>query len=1016
MNEFYNKINPDNKLVTYELIDNLEGFGINKIFINKFLNGLWKKPEVMFKILNHSEPREIKTNLGPLVIDNFYTNYLSGNYIENNLLYIITLMIDDEIKKLTDIEQVETFLDNTRCGYILEELQKKADIQLFFKNVIIKTIENIEKLHSFKAIKFNTSKIDELINKLKESHNKNDNKLTYENLNDINNSYCRDDASFKGKNKDEQENFVKNYIPSINIEELEKRSEKALNEKNKDLSEYFQKIIKDIKDSNDYHLYSNDPLMKNLLNTQNSPLTLNFYKSYFLCVINFIDQIINDLLENILLLPYSVKCICKIISVLIKNKFKNISKTEENGFISKFILGRLLIPIISSPSFNALISEFVISDNTINNIKEVNIILKKFFSGNLFKSKGKDVDYTLFNSFFLNRMEKILVFFENATNVNLPLFIEDFINNKLPKDYQYDYFVENKEEIYTNISICFNIHTLNLLLKGYEKCQNTFNKNDEKVSNLQKAYDKIIDAIKNKSLLEIEKLKINYLKEKLEEKKKEKNKEKHNEENIEFFFLNIDKIIEKKYEKLFKIDNKIANFFIDIKELEKQNQSIDEEKMNIINVKNYLCNSIGNYRLLNICDFHKEATTDTIKMLTEIKAYMVLPNFIINNNTIPSNWYIISLLNSLNNLPKEYKENDFEQLFLELKDDINKDINNLDFQRLIIFRNKLKFIDKMNNYYDQVQHLIQNISINETIKRLVEKAHIPVEIEFNYTDEENSKNNKFNIKYSNKSEKFFEDGIKYEDPKKNIYILKTIEAFTIYFPNLAKYQLLQDKNPINILRDLSIPDKIDQYFGIIKERLIKEKILKRENISEVEYVNSYQEKIKDYVMNKIYEKIYPPEPDEKDSKIFRLATIHSWIEPKMLLDNNYIYDNILPDILNQFKLIHQVKTPFKMVKCIDKIFELIYCLVKFNEGNNNKLVGSDDITPILLYIFIKANPFRIYTDLEFVKAFFKDENIIQQLEAAYLFLFNISNDKLKLTLEDYNQRCEAAQKNIDFNV
>ena len=97
MNEFYNKINPDNKLVTYELIDNLEGFGINKIFINKFLNGLWKKPEVMFKILNHSEPREIKTNLGPLVIDNFYTNYLSGNYIENNLLYIITLMIDDDI-------------------------------------------------------------------------------------------------------------------------------------------------------------------------------------------------------------------------------------------------------------------------------------------------------------------------------------------------------------------------------------------------------------------------------------------------------------------------------------------------------------------------------------------------------------------------------------------------------------------------------------------------------------------------------------------------------------------------------------------------------------------------------------------------------------------------------------------------------------------------------------------------------------------------------------------------------
>ena len=238
---------------------------------------------------------------------------------------------------------------------------------------------------------------------------------------------------------------------------------------------------------------------------------------------------------------------------------------------------------------------------------------------------------------------------------------------------------------------------------------------------------------------------------------------------------------------------------------------------------------------------------------------------------------------------------------------------------------------------------------------------------------------------------------------------------------MAQYQLLQDKNPIKILRKLSIPDKINQYFGIIRERLIKGKILEREKISEVEYDNSYQEKIKDYVLNKIYEKIYPPEPDPKDSKIFKLAMIHSWIEPKMLLDNKYIYDNILPDILNQFKLIHQVKNPFKMVKCIDTIFELIHNLVKFNEGNNNKIVGSDDITPIISYIFIKAHPFGIYTDLEFVKAFFENNQLfnmcnIAQIEGAFEFLFNISYDKLKISPEEYKQKCEAAQNNIDFNI
>ena len=49
-----------------------------------------------------------------------------------------------------------------------------------------------------------------------------------------------------------------------------------------------------------------------------------------------------------------------------------------------------------------------------------------------------------------------------------------------------------------------------------------------------------------------------------------------------------------------------------------------KKKKNIIKVKNYLSSCIGNYILLNIADFHKKATSSTIEMLTEIKAYMAL--------------------------------------------------------------------------------------------------------------------------------------------------------------------------------------------------------------------------------------------------------------------------------------------------------------------------------------------------------------------------------------------------------
>ena len=95
----------------------------------------------MYHILKQTDKKTIESNLGPFIVNNFYCNYLSGNYLENNLLYIISMMLKDEISALYSINQVDIFLENTKCGYLLEQLRRMPDIQIFFKKVIIKTIE-----------------------------------------------------------------------------------------------------------------------------------------------------------------------------------------------------------------------------------------------------------------------------------------------------------------------------------------------------------------------------------------------------------------------------------------------------------------------------------------------------------------------------------------------------------------------------------------------------------------------------------------------------------------------------------------------------------------------------------------------------------------------------------------------------------------------------------------------------------------------------------------------------------
>ena len=1011
----------------YSLSKSLDEFEIKKVFICSLLKALWNCPEAMYHILKNSDTYIIKTNLAPLIVSNFYCNYLSGNYMENSILYIITLMLKDEIDKMNSVDDVEHFLDNTKCGYLLEELQKMPDIQLFFKKVIFKTVEKIERNFSFREINLSIGEKKKELIKLKaidekildKDNNKSQEEL-YENI--INNkimdfsiNYSKNDNT--KKIKDRNNLFVNNYSPNLETEEFENRAKTAKNENKKDLSEYFEKFVNEIKLKNNQDLFSNRTLMKDILNSSlNLPTyILSFYQNDFLDIIPFVEQLIKDLINNIRLLPNSIKLICKIISILVRKKFKDIRKCDENAFISKFLLEKLLIPIISFPSFNGLISDFVISGNTIKNIKVVTFILKKLFSGNLFKNNSNECHYTPFNWLFINKMDNILHFFEKTKNVTLPNFIEKFVEGKLPPDYLYNYFDENKEQVYASISICFSIKNLINILDGLDKSKDFLKSDNPKIIKILRAFERLNDQDAREHIKSVDKKLIETYKEDF--KKKGKSKDKNHSPEIENYYLYNNQEIEKKYEHLFSINNKIPNFYIDIKKQEKS-QKLDEKVKNLIKIKNYLCSSLSNYKVLDKSEFNMEESNDTKKILEVIKTYMTLPNFILNNNMIPSIWYINSILEYLDKIPEEYKKDEYKKLFNELTENLNDAIKMLDLEILILFRNKLKFLNKIRDYYNNKNNLMNNIILNEKIKHFVEEASIPIDMYYKFDEKEK----KFDLTKSNIKEKQFEDRVIYDYPKKYRKTLKTIEAFTTYFPNLTKYQLMQGINPIKIIKDLSINKKLFNYFEIIKERL-KNDVFKNE-ITRSEY-NIYAEKIKEYIMNKIYEKVYPPEPDEKDSLIFQKSIKLSWLELNYFLKKDYIYDIMLPDILNEFKLMNEVKTPYKKFNCIKNIMDYINSLIKFNEGLDKENIGAEDTTPLLNYIFIKAHPFKIFTDLEFIKTFSSDEGesnyYLKQFESMYNLLLNYTPKSFDLTREEYNNKClEAINDNkktfAEYNI
>ena len=100
--------------------------------------------------------------------------------------------------------------------------------------------------------------------------------------------------------------------------------------------------------------------------------------------------------------------------------------------------------------------------------------------------------------------------------------------------------------------------------------------------------------------------------------------------------------------------------------------------------------------------------------------------------------------------------------------------------------------------------------------------------------------------------------------KKGMKICRSIESFTKHFPNLVHEQKKAGvKDIFEMESELNLPKKLGDYFEFIKEYLIKEKKIKDQKL--LELIN---EKINDFIMSKIYDKIFPKEQSKMDIDIY----------------------------------------------------------------------------------------------------------------------------------------------------
>ena len=985
----------------FELVKDKEEF-LHDLYnyLPNLMNYLWDNPKIVSFVLQNSEIKDIKNHLAPLFVNNFYGNILSSYFVEDNLIYVLTKLLKEEIDKLNSPDEYDKFLNNSPCGCLLEEFRKKIDIKKYLKTIICDSIKDLEEENSNLNISFDIKKLEQRFNK-----NNKDSKIKKEEFistNYISLSFASlDNDNFRNQKKLRklQEIFNQKYIISLNKEFLKETLKNV--QGNKKMYDFVNaKII----ECNEDELFSNKNFIDtNIYKSSYPQIVFLLYQIYFMITTNFIDLIMKNIINNLQSMPYSIKIICKIIFLLISKKFPSVSEMEKNVFVSKFFFEKLIIPAIQNPGIEAFISDFIISTNTVENLKIISEILHKFTLGEFYKSKDKDICFTSFNLYFLEKMDKLFNIFENIIKVNLPFFIDKFINNELPSDYHYDYFIENPDEIITHRSILFNLEQAKALLLTINKLKKDIFF-DKKYIKLEKTIEKLMNK-NNQNLLNTILSEGNKSELDLKSKKRVSKVYKNFEPLKLHYFLITSFLYNEKYKNLFEIEQNNPNFTL--KEL---NSTPDEEsnmKNNIIKVKNFFSSLLYNNNKLVKTDFGEGKTKNTKTILMELKNFMKSSNYVVDES-IPSEWYVISLLEYLEKIPINLTKNDCEELYNQIEADINNSIKELDFDLLSLIMGKLKYSKRTKSFYDKSLIILNDVKLNNISKEFIENKNIPVDLVFHY--DENVENNIFQINSSNIKikEKISYDKINdYEKKQKlNTKVCLTINDFTKNFPNLVKIQEFQDIDVLEFQRKLDFPNKINHYISLIKDFIMK-------NLDNFD--DSIMDKISEYIMSKIYNKIYPNEPYDQDTKIYQQSIRLSWIKLNNLakMKMNFVYGSFLSDVFKYFNLIDSEKSPNKKIFNVSEIFNSIRFLLKFNGGGKD--VGVDDQMPLLNYAIIKAQPLRIYSNAKFMELYIGDRksksegNQLTQLLSICEHIIKIDHSQLfDVSLEEFITNCNAS--------
>ncbi|MCQ2816349.1 MAG: hypothetical protein MJ252_03695 [archaeon] len=841
--------------------------------------------------------------------------------------------------------------------------QVKEKCSMFYEEEIINPIEVI------------------LFGKSSENFEEEDTEENFETIDQFVNKYLEGGTSRK-ESKDIP--GLSHEYPEINKKYLE---DKIKVEKSENLKEYYKRQLD--KMGGDNNIYTNNKLLNELTGKDSNEKCILVYQYTAESVKRYIDKLFSAFLFNKDSTPNIIKYICVMIDKLLSIKFPKISTIEKNAFLSEFLFGTLILPLLLNPGTNGIFYSF---RNDKSNVNELTKILKKFFKGYFFNASLPNESYlTSFNSYFMELMPCLLTLLESLRRIELPPFIEKLLTKKKQRislkeeDIEYDYLKENPKEDFEFQSVCISWKDIWFFYDTIKQKENQLIKNQNTM--FYKTYNKI--SYHENTFLK-----------KIADNKEQKKKS--------YIILSQSRYIDTLKLKLF--PKKETHSF---ESGDESMKAYEAEKYVLNRVKYSISIIISHLNPLSRANFFVEDNTESTESFVKgLNKMIELEGFaeILKDQTIPLSWFGIYLESNIENIPYTHKRGNYSYLYQELLDESENRLKKDKDQEVIyhMFK-KINVAENFTNILDSSLKLMKRIKINFDIIRIIHTAKTPI-----------------NMKVLNNGENF--EGISIEAASKPtpsvpkvLFLLKkspeklcpTILEFVEYFPNISEQ--ISDTDVLSCEKNSKIPNTLENYFSIVFENIKGEGYLKGYGMEDLLEIKM---SIDNYIHRRLYRKLYPEMANKDDIDLFRNCFLHSWIKIENFNEKFKYYDrNILDLAIQTIKQMDFAKSPFDKLKCFAKASEILKNYLLLNEGS----VDEDLLSKLQLYVLMNATLNRLSSNQIYIEMFMTADQksdiflkLLQKLEDTINSIKNLKYDSfVGISKTEYEDKINKMQAGGD---